>query len=526
MKYSIRTKLLILIMAALIVLAITLGGTSIFFAGQLTDDYARKYVSLLCDNKADEINAMFSSIEQSVNYMSINACEELSNPMNLTDEIYYESYIDKMRRLLWNTGSYNNDAIAVYLRLNPDICGPTSGIFMTRRQLDSEMEGQTPTDLSAYSPEDVEHVGWYYQPINVKRPVWMTPYYNQNIDVYMISYVVPMYKNDTTIGVLGMDINFNYITERVKHIKVYDSGYAYITGLNDRVIYHPTLKYGAEVPKQKGWKVFKCSLDNGMILNITVPISEINQARNGLMRNMLINSVLLVILFILITIFITNRMIAPLQKLNQIAIEISGGNYDVDFNFKRPNDEIGQLADSFANTVSTLKEYTAYINGLAYKDSLTGVRNRTAYDSQVEMLEAALEENKDLKFAIAVFDVNNLKKVNDSLGHEKGDELIREACKIICKIFSHSAVFRIGGDEFAAIIRDANYNDIDALFDNFKKNMEASTKNNEPEKRVSVAYGWSAYEADTDNGRVESVFKRADEIMYEKKKQMKGYAGR
>ncbi len=158
--------------------------------------------------------------------MSINALEDIANPMNLTDEIYYQNYEDKMQSILSNTSNNINSATAVYLRLNPDICGPVAGIFMTRDSDDVAMKNSSITDLSAYDRNDTEYVGWYYEPLDAKKPIWMMPYYNKNIDVYMISYVVPLFKDDTTIGVLGMDINFDYITDQVKDIKVYESGYS------------------------------------------------------------------------------------------------------------------------------------------------------------------------------------------------------------------------------------------------------------------------------------------------------------
>ncbi len=521
MKNSIRTKLLILILIALIIPAFIIGAVSIYYTNRLTDEYAYQYVSLICEKKAADINSMFVPLENSVNYMSINALEDLSNPMNLADQIYYENYTDRMRSILWNTSHHVEGAVSVYYRLNPEICGPTSGLFMTREAIGTEMKSVTPTDILAYDESDTEHVGWYYQPINEGRPIWMLPYYNQNTDVYMISYVMPLFKMDMTVGVMGMDIDFNHITDQVKGIKVYESGYAYLTDQEGKIIYHPSLNIGDSFTIQNGWWNSKCELNNGMVLNITAPESEINASRNDLMKGIIIISLTMMVIFVIVTILITKKMAAPLQKLNQIANKISEGDYEVDFNFERPRDEIGELTVSFENTVARLKEYMAHINGLAYKDSLTGVRNRTAYDYQIEVLEDELSRDDNIDFGIAVFDVNNLKYINDNLGHEKGDALIKGACQMICRTFIHSAVFRIGGDEFAAIIRDTSDDEIEELFETFKKNMKETWLNKEQELRISVAYGYSKYNPDKDDKQVEPIFKRADEIMYENKKLMK-----
>lgn len=521
MKYSIRTKLIILILAALIMLAMIIGGTSLYFSGRLSDAYAHQYVSLLCENKTSDMNSIFSSIEQAVDYMSINAMEELSNPLNLTDEIYYENYMDKMTGIISNVSKHTDGAISVYYRFNPELCGSKAGIFMTRDRLDRDMRMVETTDLYAYDESDIEHVGWYYQPLDAMKPVWMLPYYNKNIGVYMISYVIPLFKNDMTVGVIGMDIDFDYITEQVEAIKLYKSGYAYITDQNGDVVSHPDLEYGEPVSVPDGWWYSQGSLDNGMLLNITAPVSEINASRNTLVMNIVGGSVIVIIVFIFITIAVTRKMIAPLQKLNRIANEISAGNYEVDFNFERPNDEVGQLTKSFQNTVETLKEYMTYINGLAYKDALTGVRNRTAYDFELEQLKEKLKKEEDMPIAFAVFDVNNLKYVNDNFGHEKGDELIKGACRLICNTLNHSAVFRIGGDEFVAIIKENNEERISMIFNAFLDEMKKSWDEAELSDRISVAYGFSVYDSAKDGNSFEDVFKRADDMMYEKKKVMK-----
>jgi electron-transferring-flavoprotein dehydrogenase len=74
-----------------------------------------------------------------------------------------------------------------------------------------------------------------------------------------------------------------------------------------------------------------------------------------------------------------------------------------------------------------------------------------------EKINAAIEKGEQEPFAVAVFDINDLKKVNDLHGHKEGDACIRAACKKICTIFDHSPVFRVGGDEFIAILSGADY---------------------------------------------------------------------
>ena len=100
--------------------------------------------------------------------------------------------------------------MTVYLRYNPNYSNPTSGVFAQRQSVDSELQCLTPTDFSMYDESDVEHVGWYYLPVQAKEAIWMSPYMNENINIYMISYVVPLFAEDgTSIGIVGMDIDFH-----------------------------------------------------------------------------------------------------------------------------------------------------------------------------------------------------------------------------------------------------------------------------------------------------------------------------
>ena len=90
-------------------------------------------------------------------------------------------------------------------------------------------------------------------------------------------------------------------------------------------------------------------------------------------------------------------------------------------------------------------------------DPLTGVKNRAAYDSVVSEFNSRIFNKNEKDFAIVIFDINNLKMINDELGHEFGDAYIINSCKLLCDVFKHSPVFRIGGDEFLIILRGEDY---------------------------------------------------------------------
>ncbi|MDC7294373.1 GGDEF domain-containing protein [Butyrivibrio sp. DSM 10294] len=154
------------------------------------------------------------------------------------------------------------------------------------------------------------------------------------------------------------------------------------------------------------------------------------------------------------------------------------------------------------------------VENKAILDELTGVKNKHAYADTEETLNAQISANKVSPFAIAVFDINGLKQVNDTLGHQAGDEFIKSGCNIICDFFKHSPVFRVGGDEFVVVAQGNDYNNIDSIM----KRFEANNLKNKKRGTVVIAAGVSRFNADT---TVSEVFSRADIEMYENKRKLK-----
>ena len=160
------------------------------------------------------------------------------------------------------------------------------------------------------------------------------------------------------------------------------------------------------------------------------------------------------------------------------------------------------------------------IRELSHIDALTHVKNRAAYELQLEEFRKKAGPRSKFTFGVVLFDVNNLKKINDELGHYSGDEYIKNACKLICTTYKNSPVYRIGGDEFVALLEGKVLAHKDELMETFITEMN-KLRNSDlpPEEKVSVAYGM-AYMSDPSES-VDDVVKEADERMYETKKKMK-----
>ena len=165
----------------------------------------------------------------------------------------------------------------------------------------------------------------------------------------------------------------------------------------------------------------------------------------------------------------------------------------------------------------TLDHINKRLVDLMGRDPLTNVNNRMAYEDKEKYLQSLINSGSDEGFAVAMFDVNNLKMINDSQGHEAGDEYLIRACHLICDVFKHSPVYRIGGDEFVAVLSGEDYDKRDENLKLINDRMSPySAELPLPGDYVSVACGIAVYDNSTDSS-VADVIKRADEEMYKDK---------
>ncbi|MDE7476663.1 MAG: GGDEF domain-containing protein [Lachnospiraceae bacterium] len=156
-----------------------------------------------------------------------------------------------------------------------------------------------------------------------------------------------------------------------------------------------------------------------------------------------------------------------------------------------------------------------YLIKSAYTDELTQLHNRRYCTEYMNKLK----EEKGLEYTVICFDLNNLKIVNDTYGHAKGDVLIKSAADVIAKTFeSYGIVARMGGDEFVAIIQTADETKLTSLMQQFVENIDQKNRTVQ-DLNMSIAYGYAS--GSQSNSDIEKVYQIADDNMYEKKKQMK-----
>ena len=154
-------------------------------------------------------------------------------------------------------------------------------------------------------------------------------------------------------------------------------------------------------------------------------------------------------------------------------------------------------------------------------DALTSVRNKGAFDDYIRNLQEKLDGGNTLEFAVGMFDCDNLKHINDSHGHDKGDIYLKKASMLICKVFQHSPVFRVGGDEFAVVLMNEDFKNRVDLMNQFEDRQKESWNSAEHKwQEIRVAFGFAIHDSIKDQS-VSDTVRRADKIMYENKRQSK-----
>ncbi|WP_405328796.1 diguanylate cyclase domain-containing protein [Fibrobacter sp.] len=520
MRLSIQSKILILSLSSTLIGTLSLGVLSTLFISRTTQRNSMQYMKDQADHEAAKLNHLFESHEKYTMAVAAGIYSQINEDSTfLTDSSSFIKNNEGIKERLSSTIYNLTDTKSVYVIFNPEITRANKGVLLVRDTPESIFKQHTITNVKQYSPSDMEHVGWYYRPIMSGNPVWLPPYYNKNFNSYIISYVIPMFVDNKEIGVAGVDIDFELLTKQLSQVHFMRSGFAFLEDSEGLVVYHPTLPNGLTFKPEDDQVKISVPLNNGMTLVTVAPILEINAERNKHLKQSIIFILILLSFTTAVTIFFARSITKPLKKLTTEAKKMITGDMNAEFNIKQ-NDEIGELAKSFAAAKFHISQHMKQMQGLAFQDSLTGVRNKMAYDNYIEELENRIENGEVKSYGIAILDTNNLKEINDTYGHENGNAYLINSCKLICQIFAHSPVFRIGGDEFLVILLDEDLDNHHDLLKQFKESMDLTKKASFPWKQISIAcgIGIAAYAKAT---TIADTFNKADSDMYKNKRAIK-----
>ena len=391
-----------------------------------------------------------------------------------------------------------------------------SGIFYTDLYVDSQGRGLTITIASPFRDEEGRFMGVDCADFDI------TGLYNEllNIDLGKGAFTFTMDEDGVLISPDADKLSVEEITQlSPDEMKKFMNDSDGIIEIKDAVYVRTNIE-------RIGWTLCAC-----------VPKEIIHESIEDAERAIHYAIVLFMIvvgIIIIIEIIVVNHAVSsityPMELLGQDMKIISEGDMNYRAKIYR-NDEIGDITSRLNEMVDRLnitmrelmntQQHADAMSRLATRDALTGIRNKTAYDNQIRLLQESFNSGNH-EFGFVMVDLNNLKTINDSYGHDKGDIAIKKCCRLICETFTHSPVFRIGGDEFVIVLRESDYRNIDVLLTQFKKKVSILKDNIrlQPWERVSAAIGYALYDDEQDTS-VQSVLARADQEMYKNKKKMK-----
>lgn len=538
---SIRAKIMWLLFSSVFIASVIIGAFSIVLTSDIIKERSTENMQLLCKTNADKIDITFAKIEDSVDTLAHYVESDLPDIQMLKDDSYRAEFSAAIEKNALHHIESVDGAVAVYLYYDPAITGKADGFFYAKHEESEEFVYHPLSDISQYPPEDNEHVGWWYIPTVRGAATWLEAYYDANLGRYVISYIVPIYKNEQLIGVVGADISTDHIVKLVKEVSVFTSGKAAVLKSDGTVLYHPNFERGELIGegdpgfdgvieqltkedatselisyklKDVDKKLASCKLRNGMLMVCFAPVSEIYQQQSTLIVSNLIITGVVVLVALFVAFLVSTELVRPIKNLNEAAKHLTDGEFDFDIH-SDTCDEIGELTATFIETRKILKQQFYLLDTEAHRDGLTGVGNKSAFmDKESEINDAIASGTAN--FSIAVFDVNGLKVANDIFGHMAGDRLLLTVANHLSSIFDSSNVYRLGGDEFVVIIPEGASGEHRQKIAECVRGMKNLSVEGYPDCKVSCAVGSARLNKAMDH-QLSDVLRRADKEMYKNK---------
>lgn len=430
---SIKTKVILTVILCSLISASICGGISIINSGSNSYENSQKEMALFCANEGQKLDGTMERVIQSVDTLYSIALEQLDHAKKFqTDISYVDEYTTQMEASILKFAEHTQGALTAYIRYNPEFTEPDSGVFLTRDNSESAFSSVTPTDFSMYDPSDLEHVGWYYIPVENKEPTWMSPYFNSNINVSMVSYVIPLYIDGESFGIIGMDIDFGVFTDQLDQIRIFNTGYAYLADGDGNILFHNGLDAGTGIGSvEQGLSVveealkdsskehtilnynyqgvekvmYYMTLDNGMKLVLAAPQSELMAQAVDTGKLIIGGAMVGIIITVLIGFVMGLALTRPITQVDGIVAKTAEFNFvhnAANEKLYKRKDETGRIAKSLHQMRRNLRKMISDIR-LVYRDltdtmeQLSGTTEKVSKMSiqnsdTTQELAAAMEE--------------------------------------------------------------------------------------------------------------------------------------
>ncbi|MDO4796834.1 MAG: EAL domain-containing protein [Coriobacteriales bacterium] len=560
--HSIRFKAIAITIAAVLTAVLSVSVASFLIIQTEIENRSVEMMNLIAQDSRKSIEKYTDGIVQSVQITSNRAVDMLDSVVLARDGVvgangnqaertpeqvehldtYLAEYTNAIQAEFSSVASRTNGAISYYYCISPGVSTTEHGFFYSRAGRSGFSE-QEPLDANRLDPSDPNHDTWYYTPIKAGSPAWVGPYEARFLGYEPVcSYVVPIYKSGTFIGVLGMDIPVEEFVSLVSSIHVYNTGFACLLDKNGQVLYYPGLAPGGtlklpideEVLRQEDngdalirsvrddveYQMSFTTLATGMKLVIVAPTSEVYASSVRLTHVIPPIAAIVIILFACLTFLAMRHVTSPLQSLTAASRRLAEADYDVELGY-RGHDEVGALTDAFQRMRNQLQTYIADLNQRAQTDDLTGLPNqRHFFELAADELRLLLDNGESP--VLLYFNLVGMKQFNRQFGFEEGDRTIRKVARILARHFGEQHASRFGQDHFAVITSDDRLEE--RLYEVFDECSSANGGNMPPVSvgiyrysmgnvDVSVACDRAKHACDRRRGSYYSGFRYFDESM-------------
>ena len=359
---KISSKIVLAIVACCTIIAMLVGSTSIYKSSELITNEAEDKIMLLAEKNSSKFDALIARVESSVQGLATTAKGIFDLDAAKAEPKYMNNYQTSLEEITKKFGEMTAGGMGGYVYINPELVGGLYGAWFADTANNGSFEKLPIGDISEFTPDN-EDLAWYYAPIKAGKPLWLEPYIDEDLNIEMISYVVPMFKDTTLIGVAGIDINFDTFKNEINNLKVYDTGYLALLDKDFNFIIRPSFKQEtnaadavtkASVPANssekgnlssdengalkfltddiskndtgmreydyKGMKkiIAYAHLSNGFILTVDVTLDEVLKEMNSLVRLIMILIAIGIGISITIALILGKVIARPITKLTQL----------------------------------------------------------------------------------------------------------------------------------------------------------------------------------------------------------------
>lgn len=533
--YSLKRKVLAVCLAGMILMALCVGGISLWTLSHLTYDYEIQNMNHLVDTKATIINDELLRSESIVNYAANSVSRKISDPDQLRNPAFQQRLAQSVDHD-FQDATTNLHIICSYYLYYPS--ENISALWKASRGHDSMFYDVLAQQRGESGQAAPRHVVAFAYLMDQGKAAWTQPYYSPYLNRYIISYLRPIYEDGVMVAIIGVDLDFQAFIDRLyaKPSEGEEHGMIILSDATGTVEYSPKKPLGVPLADKDihlvdtSDKVAEASQTDNTMVTYTwdgqQSIAGIKGLRNGMnfidlrqveqiydrthkaFMQMGFGLVAVCILASLLPLYMISRLSERLQLVIEAAKEVGEGNYDVKLHDMHP-DDIGELSRNFqamAEKVAAAQENLTY---MSQHDALTGILNRMGLDKEVaDWLKAHPASHG----ALVSLDLDGFKFINDLHGHMAGDEALRTLAKDLIESFGHDQIIgRNGGDEFVVFMKDTEPEQAEKVIKAFSNKVKTFTYDGEIHA-FSVSIGYTLYKGDGTS--LSRLFHQSDTALY------------